>query len=197
MIKHASTIILLVTTLAISLIFISCATTRPAIDAVVSPTNLVCDRCKPLQQKYFNNLLSLANRMPFSMKVNTMGFIDWKDSTYFSVYLIGGHYNTIRTTTTTRLTNEFHEKYQETVRLILKEQFISEVVGVHIVLLCTSTNFVSDNLGLDSKPNTLEIFATTPFVKQFLNGDITAQDLLDKSIVFVDAQRTRFGLEMM
>lgn len=186
-------------TIAILLSFLlsNCVTIRPAKDAVATPDAISCYRCKPLQQKYFENLLSLATRMPFRMKVNTMGFIDWKDSLYFSVELIGGHYNTIMTTVNTRLTNEFHEKYQGTVRLILNEPLINEVSGLHIVLICTSTNFVNDQYGYNSKPNTLEIFASTKIIKQFLNGDITSQDFLDKSIVFVDAERTRFILEMM
>jgi hypothetical protein len=128
------------------------------------------------------------------MKVNTMGFIDWKDSTYFSIQLVGAHYNTIRTTITTRLTSEFHEKYQETMRLILKENFINEIDGVHIVLICSSSNFVTKK---ERQSNTLEIIARTAIIKQFLNNDITAQDLLDRSVVFIDAQRTRFMLEMM
>jgi hypothetical protein len=172
-------------------------TIRPAKDAVVVPQDLKCDRCKPLQIKYFDNLTSLATRIPFAKKVNTMGFIDWKDSLYFSVEMIGAHYNTITTTTKTRLTNEFHEKFQATVRLIMNEPLINEVTGLHIVLICTSTNFVNDQYGYDSKPNTLEIFSSTAIIKQFLNGDITSQDFLDKSLVFVDAERTRFVLEMM
>jgi hypothetical protein len=187
----------LVSSISIVLLSLSCAATRPATDAVVSVENLSCEQCKPLQEEYFNSLLSLAERMPFSMKANTMGFVDWRDSIYFSVQLVGEHYNTIQTTITTRLTNEFHEKYQETVRLILNEPFVDEVVGLHVVLICTSSNFVSDKYGLNSEPNTLEIFASSPTIRQFLNGDISGQDLLDKSVVFVDAQRTEFTLQMM
>lgn len=181
----------------ISLLLLNCVTIKPARDAVALPENLSCQRCKPLQEKYLDTLLFLSNRIPFKMKTNTMGFIEWKDSIYFSIELIGGHYNTINTTTITRLSNEFHEKFQDISRLILKEPFINEIAGFHIVLICTSTNFVTDKYGYESKPNTLEIFTLTSIIKQFLNGDITGQDFLDNSKVFVDAERTRFKLELM
>lgn len=181
----------------ITLLLLNCVTIKPAKDAVVFPDNLSCQHCKALQQKYLDTLFSFAKRVPFKMKTNTMGFIEWKDSTYFSIELIGGHYNTINTTTITRLSNEFHEKFKEISHLILQEPFINEVVGFHIVLICTSTNFVTDKYGYESKANTLEIFALTSNLKQFLNGDITGQDFLDKSRVFVDAERIRFKIEFM
>lgn len=181
----------------ISLFLISCVTTKPAKNAVATPEIINCARCKTLQQKYYNDLISLANLMPFNIKVNSMGFIDWKDSLYFSVEIVGDHYNTLKTTTIKRLTNEFHEKFQEIAKIILKESFINEVSGIHIVLICTSADFVNDKYGFNSKPNTLEIFTSTIVTNKFLNGEITSQEFINNSIVFVDAQRTQFILEMM
>jgi len=182
---------------AISLFLHGCITTRPATDAVIRPDNLASQMCKPLQQKYYNDFLVLSKKMPFNMQVNTMGFLEWKGDVYFSINLVGKHYNTITTTATSRLTNEFNEKYQIVNRLFLNESFIGDVAGVHLTLICSSTNFVSDKYGLYSKEESLEVFSKTSVIQQFINGDITAQDLIDQSIVFINAQRTKFTLQML
>jgi hypothetical protein len=173
------------------------STTRPAAEAVTNVQNLSCESCKPLQEKHFLSLINIANRTPFTMKVQSLGFLKHKDKTYISIDLVGSAYNTIQTTTTTRLSNEFFNKYKSASELLLSDIFFSEINGVRVLLGCTSYNFVSDKYGLRPQEENLELFTEKNIVNQFLLGDITAQSLINSSIVYINGQRIDFNLQMM
>ncbi|WP_018404303.1 hypothetical protein [Marinobacter gelidimuriae] len=180
------------------LILGGCAsTTRPAVEAVINVQNLACESCKPLQEQHFSTLINIANKSPFAMKVQSLGFLKHKDKTYISIDLVGAAYNTIQTTTTTRLTNEFFNKYKSASELLLSGMFSDDIDGVRVLLSCTSYNFVSDKYGLSPQGENLELFTDKNIINQFLLGDITAQSLINNSTVYINGQRMDFKLQMM
>ena len=170
---------------------------RPASEAVINVQNLACEECKPLQEKHFSTLINIANKAPFVMKVQSLGFLKHKDKTYISIELVGQTYNTIQTTTTTRLSNEFFNKYKSASELLLSDLFSDDIDGVRVLLGCTSYNFVSDKYGFNRQGENLELFTDKNIINKFLLGDITAQNLLDNSIVYINGQRIDFKLQMM
>jgi hypothetical protein len=166
-------------------------------ESVVLPEKLACKACVPLQQKYLSELKVLATEIPFNEKINSMGFIDWKGKNYLSIYLLGDTYNTIKTSSAIRLSSEFVAKFHQTAKIALTHSFVKEVAGLHITLQCYATNFVTDEFHLDKTAEILEVFANTVDIQQFISGDITSQDLLDKSLVFIDGQRTKLNLQSL
>lgn len=189
--KHFFLITALIITLA------GCNTTRPASEAVAPVANLNCDSCKPLQEKYFPELVNIANNSPHVMKVGSLGFLEFKSKTYISIDLVGATYNTIQTTTSTRLTNEFMGRYKSAAQMILSDMYKNEIDGVRISLTALSHNFVSDTYGLNKVAENLELFTNKTLLSEFLQGDITAQNLIDRSLVFINGQRMDFTLSML
>lgn len=131
------------------------------------------------------------------MKVNSLGFMEFKGLQYLSLDLVGNTYNTIQTTTQTRLTNEFIGKYKTVASLMLSGTYKSEIDGIRVLLSCSSYNFVSDSYAMNLQNENLELFSSQAVVSSFINGDITAQELINKSLVFINGQRMNFIIKMM
>lgn len=170
---------------------------RPAVDAVTQVPNLLCESCRSLQEKHYTVLTDIADTVPFPMKVESFGFLKHKDKVYVSLDLVGSNYNSIQTTTTTRLSNEFFGKYKTTASLIFSDKYSSDIDGVRVLLGCLNYNFVSDKYGLRPNSENLELFTDKEVLDDFLQGDITAQDLIDASMVYINGQGMNFNLQMM
>ncbi len=189
--------LLLITIL--SFLVVGCNTTKqlPATAAVIQPSNLTCKSCIQEQQKYLNELFDIANQSPYSMKVDSFGFLEFKGKKYLSLDLVGNTYNTIQTTTQTRLSNEFIGKYKTIASLMLSGTYKNEIDGIRVLLSCSSYNFVSDTYATNLQNENLELFSSQELVSSFIGGDITAQELINKSLVFINGQRMSFSLKMM
>ena len=149
-----------------------------------------------LQAKHFAAMAEFAKKLPYRTFGGSIGFAAFKDKMYFNIGLLGGTYNTIRTTCTTRLSNEFFEKYQAIIVMIMREPFSRVAPGIAVTLSSLSYNFVTGyatSCGRDE----IVIRSDLAVVKAFVGGDITAQKLLNESVVFVNRQRVDFKLESM
>lgn len=183
---------------ALSLLIMGCVTVQshPPSAAVAEPSALKCQPCQPLQEKHFNQLVDIAKKINFPMKLSSMGFIDFQDKRYIAVDIVGNTYNTIQTTRATRLSNEFIEKYMHTARLLLDSSYEDEIDGIRVLLESYSYNFATQS-SFNPATENLEIYTQKEVLNKFLDGKITAQNLLDKSIVFMGAQRMEFTLQLL
>ncbi|MDO6718812.1 hypothetical protein Q4575_05330 [Psychrosphaera sp. 1_MG-2023] len=185
----------------IALVLSGCGATSsntvPAKMAVIPVEELKCVECRPLQSKYHAELVNIASNTPYSMGVKSLGFRERKGLEYISIDLIGSRYNTIQTTTISRLSNEVFSKYSDMTKRLLNTPFKDDIDGVFLAILVTSNNFVSDPYPRDLNNEIIEIYSSKESLTKFHDGDITLQDALDQSQIFVNGQRMNFELKMI
>ena len=164
--------------------------------AVALPDQLADQSLKGLQAKHYDALVSISRSSPFPMKVGSIGFVKQKGNTYIAINLVGETYNSITTTTATRLSNEFREKYKTMAGMFLSKGLEADSYGLRLLLGVAHYNFVSQESFL-AQPENLELYTPWPIVAAFVSGDITDQELVSKSMVFMNAQRTAFILQYL
>jgi len=179
------------------LLFSGCAMTGTLSDTIIKPENLKSTSkvCSEWQTNNYVGLTRLAEiKSPAEIYLNSVGCLDFKDKHYLIIRVKGGTYNSATTTRKDRAANDFIKYYDSAAKKFMNAENLDKLDGIYIQVQSFYYNFLTDEYGINRLTQMLEVGSPVKDVRAYIRGDISDQELLNHSYLFIDARRTKLNL---
>jgi hypothetical protein len=125
---------------------------------------------------------------------NSFGNEKYKEKNYFVIKTkFPSVLNSVRVNQSQRIAYVFNNTLLSVIKEFSKHLKTIEIDGLKIEMAITSYNFVNNSdLAIDA----LQVYLNQPEMIQFSEAEITGQELLDKSVILVNNNRTKVDLTL-